>query len=164
MSRTIGHYAHWYLAALVCGLMVLTVAPAAGAFVPWPAMVLLIAVAVLLGLSMLAHNRRLCERCMAALPLDASAVAARYRLRFRVAHLFERRLFALGYLTTLLGSSLMAADPVGRYLWALAEASLVYLLLVYVTHQRLQPWCPYCRHGGEEQTTPTTPSPVSTEV
>src|SRR5205814_4149611 len=112
----------------------------------------------------LAHNRRLCARCIAALPLDASAVADRYALRFRVAHLFESKLFALGYLAVVLGSSLMYAHPVGRYAWAAVEASLMYLLVVYVTHQRLQPWCPYCRNGGDEQVTPTTPAPVSTHV
>jgi hypothetical protein len=164
MSRTIGHYAPWFLATLVGALTVLTLVPAASSFVPWPAPVALAAIAVFLGLSILAHNRHLCERCIASLPLDASTVAHRYALRFRVAHLFESKLFALCYLAALVGSSLLASHPVGRYGWAVAEASLVYLLLVYVTHQRLQPWCPHCKNGGEEQTTPTTPSPVSTHI
>ncbi len=164
MSRTAGHYAPWALAVLVGGLIALTVVPGAAAFVPWPALVALLVVAGYLGLAILAHNRRLCERCIASLPLDASTVAARHRTRFRVAHLFERRAFAVAYLGTVLASALVAAHPVGRYVWAAAEASLVYLLLVYVTHQRLQPWCPRCRAGGEELTAPTTPSPVSSHT
>jgi hypothetical protein len=39
---------------------------------------------------------------------------------------------------------------------------LIYLLMVYVTHQRLQPWCPYCRNGGDERSAPVTPTPIST--
>jgi hypothetical protein len=164
MSRIIGHYAPWFLAILVGALIALTLLPAVASFVPWQAQVVLLAVAVFLGLSILAHNRRLCERCIASLPLDASTVADRYAVRFRVAHLFESRLFALCYLGAVAGSSFLYSHPVGRYGWAVAQASLVYLLLVYVTHQRLQPWCPHCKNGGEEQTAPTTPSPVFTQV
>jgi hypothetical protein len=85
-------------------------------------------------------------------------------MRFVVAHLFERKSFAFVYLGIVVGSSFLYGHPVGRYGWAAAEGSLVYLLFVYVTHQRLQPWCPYCRNGGEELTAPTTPTPVSTQV
>ncbi|OLB82309.1 MAG: hypothetical protein AUI14_00810 [Actinobacteria bacterium 13_2_20CM_2_71_6] len=164
MSRIVGHYAPWFLATLVGALIVLTLVPAASSLVPWQALLALLAAAIFLGLSVLAHNRHLCERCIASLPLDASSVAGRYAVRFRVAHLFESKLFALCYLVVLMGSSFLYSHPVGRYGWAVAEASLVYLLLVYVTHQRLQPWCPYCKNGGEEQAAPTTPSPVFTHV
>jgi hypothetical protein len=164
MTRVIGHYAPWFLGTLVGALIVLTVLPSVSSFVPWQALLALLAVAVFLGLSILAHNRYLCERCIRSLPLDAATVAGRYAIRFRVAHLFERKLFALCYLAALVGSSFLSSYPVGRYGWAVAEVSLVYLLFVYVTHQRLQPWCPYCRNGGEEQTVPTTPSPVSSHI
>jgi len=164
MSRIIGHYAPWFLATLVGALVVLTLIPAVSTLVPWQVLLALLVVAFLLGLSILAHNRRLCERCIASLPLDAATVAGRYAVRFRVAHLFESKLFALCYLAALVGSSLLYSHPVGRYGWAVAEASLGYLLLVYVTHQRLQPWCPQCKNGGEEQPARPTPTPVSTGV
>jgi hypothetical protein len=162
MSKIVGHYAPWLLAVLVGSLVVLTLVPAAASYVPWQAMAMLLVVVGYLAVTLLAHNRRLCERCIASLPLDASTVAGRYAVRFRVAHLFERKLFAVCYLGTVAGSSLLAAHPVGRYGWAAVEASLVYLLLAYVTHQRLQPWCPHCRNGGEELMAPTTPTPVTT--
>jgi hypothetical protein len=162
MSKIVGHYAPWLLAALVGSLIVLTLLPSVSAAVPWQVLLGVLAVAVALALSLLAHNRRLCERCIASLPLDASTVASRYAVRFRVAHLFERKLSAACYLGAVVGSALLATHPVGRYGWAAAEASLIYLLFVYVTHQRLQPWCPQCRNGGEELTAPTTPSPVTT--
>jgi hypothetical protein len=164
MSKVVGHYAPWLLAILVGALIVLTLVPADSSFVPWQAMAGLLALAVFLGISILVHNRRLCERCIAALPLDASMVAGRYGIRFRVAHLFESKLFAIGYLAAVAGSAFLYSDPVGRYGWAAVEASLVYLLFVYVTHQRLQPWCPYCKNGGEELSTPTSPSPVFTHA
>ncbi len=164
MSRLIGHYAPWILATMVGLLTLFTLVPAVAAYVPWPVFLVMLVVTVLLAVSVFAHNRRLCERCIASMPLNASTVASRYGLRFRVAHLFERRLFALGYLVALSVSSLLYSDPVGRYAWAAALASLVYLLLVYVTHQRLQPWCPRCRNGGEEHTAPTVPDPLSSGV
>jgi hypothetical protein len=164
MNRIVGHYAPWLLVTIVGALIVLTLLPAASAAVPWPVLMALLVVAVVLAWSIFAHNRRLCERCIASLPLDASTVAGRYAVRFRVAHLFERKLFAVCYLAVVVGSAFLATHPVGRYGWAAAEASLVYLLYVYVTHQRLQPWCPQCRTGGEEQAAPTTPTPVTSHL
>jgi hypothetical protein len=164
MSRTVGHYAPRILATLL-GLLILgSLLPVVPPDLAWQLMAVVLAAAVPLALAMVAHGRHLCERCIASLPLDASTVASRYALRFRVAHLFERRLFAGGYLAAIAGSSLLYAHPVGRYGWAAVQASLVYLLLVYVTHQRLQPWCPHCRNGGDERTAPTAPTPLSTRV
>ena len=162
MVKRVGHFAPWLLAALVAALIVLTLLPADLVPVAWPILLLVLVGAVLLGVSVLVHNRRLCERCIAALPLDASRVASRYRHRFRVAHLFERKLFAVCYLVVLLGSALLYSNPVGRYAWAVVQGSIIYLLLVYVTHQRLQPWCPHCRNGGTELTAPAAPTPLST--
>jgi hypothetical protein len=164
MSRLVGHYAPWLLATLVGALIALTLIPAAARFVPWYTFALVFAVVVLLALAIFAHNRKLCERCVASMPLDASTVASRYAMRFRVAHLFEQKAFAFGYLGVVVGSAFLSGHPVGKYGWAATEASLVYLLFVYVTHQRLQPWCPHCRNGGEELTTPTSPTPVSSHV
>jgi hypothetical protein len=164
MIRTVGHYAPWFLAALVGVLIAATLTPGVAAVVTWYVLAGLFVVALLLGMSIIAHNRRLCERCISSLPLDAPTVARRYAVRFRVAHLFESRLFAIVYLSAVVGAALLYSHPVGRYGWAAAEASLVYLLFVYVTHQRLQPWCPHCRNGGDERRVPTSPTPLSTPV
>jgi hypothetical protein len=162
MNRIVGHYAPWFLAVLVGTLIALTLVPAAAPLVAWPVLLVLLGAVIYFALTIFAHNRHLCERCIASVPLDASTVASRYALRFRVAHLFERKLFAFGYLAAVVGTSFLYAHPIGKYGWAVTQASLVYLLLVYVTHQRLQPWCPHCENGGEERTVPTTPAPVST--
>jgi hypothetical protein len=162
MSRVVGHYAPGLLVTVVGALIVMTVVPAVGAAVPVVALFALLAVTLFLAYAVLAHNRQLCERCVRALPLDASSTAARYGLRFRVAHLFESKVFAGFYLVVVLGTALLATHPIGRYGWALVQATLAYLLFVYVTHQRYQPWCPTCRNGGEELETPIRPTPVST--
>src|SRR5262249_19720593 len=135
MSRIVGHYAPWLLAAVVVVLIAATLLPGAADYVPWEARMVLFAGVLGLALTSFAHSRRLCERCIASLPLDASTVAERYALRFRVAHLFERKLFAVGYVALVVVCSFLYSDPVGRYGWAATQASLVYLLFVYVTHQ-----------------------------
>lgn len=165
MNRLIGHYAPWLLTAVLGLLIVLTVVPRVAELLPLIlVLVLLFAAVAYLAVTLFAHGRRLCEHCIRALPLDASTVAQRYRLRFRTAHLFERRPLAIGYLGVVIASSLLYAHPVGRYVWAAVQATLAYLLVVYVTHQRLQPWCPQCRAGGEEITAPSAPAPVTSQV
>ena len=161
MIRRTGHHAPSLLVAVVTGLVVLTLVPA---LAYWQALLGLLVVAAFLAYALFKHHRGLCEHCAAALPLDAAAVASRYGARFRVVHLFERKGLAVGYLAAVVAASFLYEHPVGRFAWAVAQASLAYLLIVYVTHQRLQPWCPDCRAGGEEQVTPSTPTPVSTSV
>jgi hypothetical protein len=157
MSRVVGHFAPGLLVTVVGALIVMTVVPTLGAAVPVIALFALVALTLFLAYAVLAHNRGLCERCARALPLDAAAVAGRYRLRFRVAHLFENKAFAVLYLVVVAGSALLSTHPVGRYGWAVVQATLAYLLFVYVTHQRLQPWCPKCRNGGQEIQAPARP-------
>jgi hypothetical protein len=164
MSRFVGHYAPRLLIAVVAILILQTLMPMAPPFIAWLGLMVLLVLVLVLAASIFSHNRGLCERCIASVPLDASAVAVRYSTRFRVAHLFERKLFGVCYLAAVLGCSFVYAHPVGKYLCAAAQASLAYLLLVYVSHQRLQPWCPLCRGGGEEQLTPTAPTPVSSSL
>jgi O-antigen/teichoic acid export membrane protein len=161
MIRRTGHHAPSLLVAVVVALVVLTLVPA---LAYWQALFGLLVFAVFLAYALLKHNRGLCEHCAAALPLDAPAVAGRYRMRFRVVHLFERKALAVGYLVAVVAASFLYEHPAGKFAWAAAQASLGYLLIVYVTHQRLQPWCPECRAGGEEQVTPSTPAPVSTSA
>jgi hypothetical protein len=164
MSRIVGHYAPFMIVTLIGALIVLTLVPALSAYIAWQVLLSIQLGVIFLAISIFAHNRRLCARCIASVPLDAANVAARYTLRFRVAHVFDRRAWAAGYLAIVLVAAFGSTHPVGRYGWAVVQASLAYLLLVYVTHQRLQPWCPHCRNGGEELTVPTTPTPVSSNL
>jgi hypothetical protein len=141
-----GHNAPEVLSICVVGLV------AARTFPPPPALILpiagLLAALVLTSWLLLRrHDRRLCETCIAGLPLDPSQRAARYGFRFRTAHIGSSRLLVAGYLAVVVGSNLLPGT-VGRLIWAAAQLSMLYLVLSYVTHRRLQPWCPQCRNGG----------------
>lgn len=93
------------------------------------------------------HDRRLCEACAASMPLNPTLMAGRYRRRLFLAHQGTNR-YCLGlYLTVLIGSNFLTSQP-GRYVWAVVQASMIYLVLSDTSHRRLQPWCPWCRGGG----------------
>src|ERR1041385_4428526 len=98
MGRALGHYAPRLLIALVAVLVTLTVVPIIPEEVFWQVLLGLLVLGAVLAASIFSHNGRLCERCIAALPLEASAMAGRRKLQFRVAHLFERKVFAGAYL------------------------------------------------------------------
>jgi hypothetical protein len=167
MSTFIGHYAPRVLLGVVASLVFLTVAPipaGVSAQIVFGALLVLMTLTLVLAVAIFSHNRRLCERCIRSVPLNASAVASKYKARFRIAHYFERRAFAAAYLLAVTASSFFGFHPAGKYPWAVVQASLGYLLLVYATHQRLQPWCPFCRGGGEHEVVPTSPTPVSSSL
>ncbi|MGI3779795.1 MAG: hypothetical protein ACRYG2_03380, partial [Janthinobacterium lividum] len=108
------------------------------------------------GYLMRQHDRRLCEDCMRAMPLDASATSARLRNRFSIAHQFSRRRVVVGYLVGLIASNVLLLgdgrlEVPGRWAWAACQSTMIYLVLAYSTHRRLQPWCPFCRgRGGDD--------------
>ena len=70
-----------------------------------------------------------------------------------------------------LSSYFLGGNAIPWYMLGVSNASgmydisgtmwMVYLLFVYVTHRRLQPWCPQCRHGGGRLIAPTGPNPLS---
>jgi hypothetical protein len=104
------------------------------------------------------HDRNLCEHCAAAVPLDAAERAGRYRLRFGVAHAGGEMRLVVPYLAVLALTNFVPGT-VGKVVWALAQLTLVYALRCGVTHRRLQPWCPWCRGGGQDDPVSTDPLP-----
>ena len=112
------------------------------------------------------HDRRLCESCMASLPLNASQTAARYRRRFAIAHLGSDLRITVLYLVILIGSSPVLLDtnllphPLAQYTWAAIQLTMVYLVLSYSTHRKLQPWCPQCSGGDGGHHDVEAPDPV----
>ena len=93
------------------------------------------------------HDRGLCEQCVREMPLDPAGRAQTLRRRFWMAHLGSQPRFLLPYFAVLIGSN-FTTTSYGRWGWALAQLSLVYLVLSYTTHRKLQPWCPWCRSDG----------------
>jgi len=143
-----GHYATKALIALI-GLVAVYSAYPVGSFTLYVVGALVvISVAVILAYLIHRHGRALCERCVMDMPLDISAKAAKYKKRFRVAHWFQGGSLMVFYLATIVLVSFYSYTSIGKWLWVAIWISFIYMLLVYSTHQRLQPWCPYCRGGG----------------
>ena len=64
------------------------------------------------------------------------------------------------YFAVLIGSSFLPGQS-GLLIWALVQTSMIYLILAYATHRRLQPWCPWCQSGdGGGEDDPVSPDPV----
>lgn len=93
------------------------------------------------------HERRLCEQCVAEIPLDVERAAEKARWRFRLAHAGARPSFVVPYLGFLLATNFIPTAE-GRLIWAAAQLTMIYLVLASTTHHKLQPWCPMCREDG----------------
>lgn len=107
------------------------------------------------------HDRRLCEQCMASMPLNAAEHATRYKRRFWMAHTGAERRFLIPYLIVLVGSNFFPGTW-GRVVWAAIQLTMIYLIMSHVAHRRFQPWCPWCSSGGggSERADDTTPPPL----
>ena len=148
MSERWGHYAPQLLISAIGGSIVLGWRSAAPTALSVFGSTALLVFVILTWLLMRQHDRRLCEQCARSIPLNASEQAARYRRRFALTHAgTDLRLVAL-YLLVLLGSNMLLMVPHGRWAWAAIQTSMIYLILAYSTHRRLQPWCPWCSDGG----------------
>jgi hypothetical protein len=142
-----GHYSPQLLSAAIAGAIALGVRP----MEPSLALVLtalgLLAFVLVTWALMRQHDRRLCESCAAAIPLNAAEQSARYRRRFWLAHSGSNPWYLLPYLALLVGSNFFTGS-VGRLVWAVVQASMIYLIMAHSTHRRLQPWCPWCSDDG----------------
>lgn len=168
-SRAARLWGHWGSQVLIAAILatianVLTPLPydsPAAALVP-----VLLVLTVLAGwLLMRQHDRQLCEDCMRSLPLDPAQEAARFRRRLMLAHLAADRRLVVGYLLLLLASNLVLIETLvpsdlGRPLWAAVQSTMVYLVLAYSTHRRLQPWCRQCGGGGDDSQDADAPDPL----
>lgn len=113
------------------------------------------------------HDRHICERCIAAWPLDPQKEIEKHDLAFRQIHSFENVMPNFTPRTVRWGKWLVAAVFVGVYLliaagvrWLLPDwgtdvlRAIINLILlpwifwILYQHHRLQAWCPYCRSGG----------------
>lgn len=152
----IGHHASELLIASIGAAVVLGLRPLPGLFgltVP----IALFGFVIASFLLMRAHDRKLCESCMSAMPLNAAEQATRYRRRFWAAHTGSEPRFLIPYLVVLIGSNFATSTP-GRIFWAAMQLSMIYLILAQSSHRRLQPWCPWCRgDGGGEDVDETPP-------
>jgi hypothetical protein len=78
-----------------------------------------------------------------------------------LAHFATEPRFLIPYFTVLIGSNFLPGTW-GRIVWAVVQCSMIYLIMSYVSHRRLQPWCPWCNNGGggSDHDDDVTPPPL----
>jgi hypothetical protein len=156
-----GHYAPELMMASIAAITALGLFPPPGLFM-YTLPLAVFAFVLATWLMLRAHDRRLCEHCVSSMPLNPSETAARYKRRFWVAHNGTEARYVIPYLAFLVAANFVPGT-VGRLVWVSAQASLIYLLAVYTTHRRLQPWCPWCKGGHGEDEDVDTPDPIVPE-
>jgi multisubunit Na+/H+ antiporter MnhC subunit len=161
-SDRLGHWASNVLIVSILTAIVIGVCPLpAGSFVSICVPILVMAVVIASWLKMREHDRRLCEWCAQAIPLNVEAAAARLHRRFAIAHASERRWLMGSYITVLIASNgLLWLGLYGRIGWAIAQTSVIYLVVVAGSHRRFQPWCPQCREGNGGRERMAAPDPL----
>lgn len=155
-----GHLAPQALIVSIVGVVLLRLNPPSDPTTALGVTIALITFVVASWLLMRRHDRGLCEHCMGAMPLNPSELAVRYRRRFWLSHSGAQPRYVVPYFAALIGSSFLPGR-VGLLIWSIVQTSMIYLILAYATHRRLQPWCPWCQSGdGGGEDDPVTPDPV----
>ncbi|HLY33700.1 MAG TPA: hypothetical protein VKQ07_04140 [Jatrophihabitantaceae bacterium] len=161
VSERWGHHSPELLIASIGGAIVLGFDSPPG-YTGIAASIGLMAFIIASWLVMRKHDRALCELCLRSMPLNPSDEAKRRQRRFWMAHTGSEKRFILPYMVVLIGSNFAPGLP-GRIFWAVMQSSMIYLILSYSTHRRLQPWCPWCSDGGggaeHKDDDPVTPEP-----
>lgn len=145
--RRWGHYAPRLLSIAILIAIALGVRPMTPSALSVLGALSLLVFVLITWLLMRQHDRRLCEPCAASLPLNAAETASRYQRRFWLAHAGSNWRLVVPYLVMLIGSNFLTSGA-GRLLWALMQSTMIYLILAYGSHRKLQPWCPWCAGGG----------------
>lgn len=169
IREAIGHYfLPFYPAALLIGAGWRLAYPDdtwLGIAIDW-ALLLLVLFAMIC--SMLWH--RLCWRCGTNIPTNPAADAEKHDRHLRFVHRWwmnPRRLIPLLVFCCIVSPFVripigLAYDPIVQRLWDLFTFAIpmAYAFWASYRHQRLQPWCPYCRRRDwGDETTPITPNP-----
>ena len=155
-----GHFAPEVLCVSIVAAVMLGLRPPDSALM-LTAPIAVMTVVLVSWLMMRRHDRRLCEQCMASMPLNAAEHAVKYRRRFWMAHTGSERRFMIPYLIVLVGSNFFPGTW-GRIVWAAIQLTMIYLIMSHVAHRRFQPWCPWCSSGGggSEREDDVTPPPL----
>ncbi len=158
-----GHLAPQSLIVAILGVIVLRLRPPADPTLALVISIALVSFVITSWLLMRRHDRGLCEHCMAGMPLNPSELAVRYKRRFWLSHSGAQPRYLIPYFAVLIGSSFVPGQR-GVLFWALVQTTMIYLILAYSTHRRLQPWCPWCREdGGGHDEEPSVPDPLPSD-
>jgi hypothetical protein len=108
------------------------------------------------------HAPRLCERCIAATPLDPQASVDRWLRFLRMEHETGRWFLVMA---AVFGLDVWV-DSWHHWLGDVTDFMLMAVLAtVYAAeyiHRRLYPWCPFCHwgDGGDHEAAPDVPAPT----
>jgi hypothetical protein len=146
-ARRWGHYAPQLLSVAILVVIALAFRPYAVNLFTLLATGGLLIFVLLTWLQMREHDRRLCELCAQSMPLNAAEDAARYHRRFWLAHSGSNPKLMVPYMAVLISTNFLTSLP-GRVIWAVVQSSMIYLIVAYSSHRKLQPWCQWCSGGG----------------
>lgn len=103
------------------------------------------------------HDARLCERCIAATPLDPQAAVTRWRPALRWRHSKFMLLAMLWAIVIFFTNTIQDGVSWWRFLLtAAAIGALCSSTFSEWVHRRLYPWCPFCHwgDGGDPEASP----------
>lgn len=102
------------------------------------------------------HTSRPCLVCAARLPLDPQAATERARPLLRLHHRSEPWLGYRPMLAYMAGVFLLPPGWPLNIWMIVAMSALLGVLVAATRHEKLQPWCPWCRRddGGEDERMP----------
>lgn len=119
------------------------------------------------------HYDRLCAECVASMPVDGQARAARLDRSLHLLHWLSEPWRS----TTVLGAMILAQNVL---VWLLGSGTVLPVLAGYLVslswlvghdwlvmrHRPLVPWCPYCRWGrdGDDAPHECVPDPVPPSI
>lgn len=159
-----GHYSLAVLAVIITALIALQGPGREHGWISWAGGVLTVGWLFILLVADPHHDRRLCERCATATPLDPQTAARCWHPAFMVAHSKFVRFIPVTLILLLVAVTWhIKGQPLWEYV---ANATILVLsFLTYVSswqHTRLQPWCPFCNwgRGGEHEEAPDVPAPT----
>lgn len=157
----LGHFSIWFLWAFIA--VAITGDVSHWGFLTWPSggMTIVMITAMVAGVR---HDFRLCERCIAATPLDPQAAVQRWRPVLQAYHRYRLRMaIGLAAIAAFIAVALVRHPPWWLPVLAVAAFVIIGLLnTIQHRHRRLYPWCPWCRWegGGDEELVPDVPAPT----
>lgn len=145
-GKPLRHRGHWIFIALLLPAAALEFAPARGV---WSIVKLTVDV-ILLGAvyAQIQHSLALCEQCVTEFRSDAAGHAERHSWRFTAVHRAGIAAQGTGLLVMVFAS--FTNNPLAGILNISVYAVLAAFTLLGQFHSNYQPWCRYCRNGGED--------------
>ncbi|WP_216916183.1 hypothetical protein [Nocardia noduli] len=107
-------------------------------------------------------HTRMCARCIADVPIDASARAEKERRVLRLNHALATKR-GVGTYLGLIVAAVLANEVFGlpRVVYLPVDAAVVALTYSAWLHHRVRPWCPHCRPWDNgEGIRESSPDPV----